>query len=256
MSPRIHRRPEPGTLRYRWRKARQRLTRRLAVRFGARFIRHIGASCELTELHRGIRDALEAEGQVLIALWHGRSTVAAPFFGQDTTAVLVSASEDGKVATTILGELGYEIIRGSSTRGGVRALRELISALGAGKHVAITPDGPRGPMHSMSPGVAFLSRATGTPILPVGVAADRWWELSSWDHYTVPKRKARLVCAYQPALEVPRKATAEELAACSSELRRRIRAAEREAAAHLGLEPDWVDWAPEEEQAHGGEFKE
>jgi lysophospholipid acyltransferase (LPLAT)-like uncharacterized protein len=255
-APKISRRPAPGTLRYRWRKARQRWTRRLAVRFGARFIRYLGGRCSLVELHRERRDALEAEGQVLIAIWHGRSAAAAPFFGQDTTAVLVSASEDGKAATSILGELGYEIIRGSSSRGGVRALRELISALRSGKHVAITPDGPRGPMHSMSPGVAFLSRATRTPILPVGIAADRRWELSSWDHYTVPKPKARLVCAYQPALVVPRDASAEELSACSTELRRRIRAAEREAAAHLGLEPDWEDWVPEEEAAYGGEFKE
>lgn len=228
----------------------------MAVRFGAPFIRYLCGNCVPAELHRDRREALEAEGQMLIAMWHGRSAAATPFFGQDTTAVLVSASEDGRAATSILGKLGYEIIRGSSSRGGVRALRELIAALRSGKHVAITPDGPRGPMHSMSPGVAFLSRATDTPILPVGIAVDRSWELSSWDHYTVPKPKARLVCAYQPALVVPRKASAEELSACSTELRRRIRAAEREAAAHLGLEPDWKDWAPEEEVAYGGEFKE
>ena len=255
-SAKSSRRPGPGTRRYRWRKARQRAVRRLAVRFGARFIRFLGARCEQIELNREHRDAAEVEGQVLIALWHGRSAAAAPFFGQETTAVLVSASEDGKVATTILGELGYEIIRGSSSRGGVRALRELISALRAGKHVAMTPDGPRGPMHSVSPGVAFLSRATATPILPVGIAADRSWELSSWDHYTVPSPRARLVCAYQPTLLVPRDASAEDLAQVSTELRLRVRAAEREAAAHLGQEPDWIDWAPEEEPTYGGEFKE
>jgi len=250
------RRAAPGTLRYRWRKTRQRWTRRLAVRFGARFIRYLGGHCTQVELHREHREEVEAQGQVLIAIWHGRSAAAAPFFGQDKTAVLVSASEDGKVATSILGQLGYEIIRGSSSRGGVRALRELISALRAGKHVAITPDGPRGPMHSMSPGVAFLSRATATPILPVGVAVDRSWELASWDHYTVPKPSARVVCAYQPAMVVPREASAEELAALSTELRTRLRAAEREAAAHLGLAPDWDAWVPEEEAAYGGEFEE
>lgn len=249
-------RPVKGTARYRWRKFRQRVTRRLAVRFGARFIRYLGDHCEKVELHRTVREEAEEGGPVLIALWHGRSAAAAPFFGQDTTAVLVSASEDGKVATTILAELGYEIIRGSSSRGGVRALREMIAALRSGKHVAMTPDGPRGPMHSMSPGVTFLSRATETTILPVGIAVDRSWELSSWDHYTLPRPGARLVCAYQPALVVPRKADPETLAQCSSELRRRIREAEREAAAHLGQEPDWAGWLPEEEQPYGGEFKE
>ncbi len=251
---RVRSRPQPGTLRYRWRKARQRTTRALGVRFGARFIRHLSRRCERTELHRELRDRLEEEGPILIALWHGRSAAAAPFFPADSIAVLVSASEDGKVATTILGKLGYEIIRGSSSRGGARAVRDMLAALRAGKHVALTPDGPRGPMHSMSPGIAFLARATGAPILPAGIAVDRAWELSSWDHYTIPRPGAHLVCAYQEPLRIPRDVSGAALAEWSSELRRRLRAAEREAAQHLGREPDWIDWAPEEEAEYGGEF--
>ncbi len=249
------RKPGRGTLRYRIRKAGQRTTRRLAFRFGARAIRYLIKRCELIELNLDIREDLAKEGQVLFSLWHGRSTIASPFFARDDTAVLVSVSDDGKVATTILDELGYEIIRGSSNRGGVRALRELIAALKAGKNVAITPDGPRGPMHAMSPGVAFLARATGTPIVPVGLAVDKYWSLSSWDHYTVPKPGARVVCCYRPPLTIPRKASAEELSACSTELRRHMREAEVEAYAHLGLEADWIDWVPEEEVEHAGEFK-
>lgn len=225
------------------------------MRFGARFIRYLGKRCKQTELGREYREALEKDGQVLIALWHGRSAAAAPFFGQDETAVLVSSSEDGKVATTILSELGYEIIRGSSSKGGVRALREMMSALNSGKHVALTPDGPRGPMHAMSPGVGFLSRATATPILPVGIAVDKWWELSSWDHYTIPKPNAHIVCAYGEPLVVPREASGDQLAVWSTELRERMRKAEREAAAHLGIEPDWVDWTTEEEPEYEGEHE-
>lgn len=235
------------------RKTRQRVTRRLGERYGAWLIRQLSRRAEKTELDRAVRDEAEQQGGCLLAVWHGRGAVAASFFDVGRAAVLVSASDDGKVAATILGRLGYRIVWGSSSRGGVRALREMIGVLRGGKHVAITPDGPRGPMHAVSPGLAFLSRATGRPILPVGFACDRAWHFDSWDHYTVPKVGARLVACYMPTVEVPRDADEAALAAASEEVRRRLRDGERRAAAHLGLEPDWVEWTGEEAPVYRGE---
>jgi lysophospholipid acyltransferase (LPLAT)-like uncharacterized protein len=154
----------------RLRKLRNTSGRWLGRQFGAAAIVQMARFCRKSELNGSIRERAESEHKGLIlAFWHGRGVLASPYYRPGNTAVLVSASEDGSMATTILKRLGYEIIRGSSSRGGVRALREMLACLERGKHVALTPDGPRGPMHSMSPGAAFMSRATGVPVLPIGL---------------------------------------------------------------------------------------
>lgn len=221
----------------------------LGYHLGASAIRGLGRVCRKIELEGDVRRQAEAEhGALILAVWHGRGVLAAPFYPTEQATVLVSASSDGSMATKILDDLGYEIIRGSSSRRGVRAVREMIKTLDGGKHVAITPDGPQGPMHSIGPGTAFVARATGVPIMPVGFACDRAWHLNTWDRYTVPRPGARVVACYQEPLEVPRKASTGDLAEISRRLRERLREAERQAFAHLGQEPDWgpvPDWEPD-----------
>ncbi len=238
-SPGVRR--DPG-LRWRLRKLRNAAGRRLGTRFGALAIRALARSWEHTELGSEHRRRAECDhAALLVAMWHGRGVVGAAFYDAASCRVLVSASEDGSMATTILGRLGYEIIRGSSSRGGVRALREMIVCLQGGQHVGITPDGPRGPLHSMSPGLAFLSRATGAPVLPLGLAVDRAWRLDTWDDYCIPKPRARVVAVYRPVIQVPRDADNETLQTYSQRIRQSLLDAEREGFAHLGLEPDWED---------------
>ena len=229
-------------LSWRLRKLRNAAGRRLGTRFGAVAIRALARSWERTEL--GSEHRLQAERDhpgLLVAIWHGRGVVGAAFYDPRSCQVLVSASEDGSMATTILGRLGYAIIRGSSSRGGVRALREMITCLKGGQHVGITPDGPRGPLHSMSPGLVFLSRATGAPVLPFGMAMDRAWRLNTWDDYCIPKPRARVVAVYRPVIQVPRDADNETLQEYSDRIRESLIDAELEGFAHLGLEPDWED---------------
>ena len=105
--------------------------------------------------------------------------------------------------------------------------------------VAITADGPRGPRHSMNPGLAWMARATGFPILPSGVVCDRAWRLSSWDEYNIPKPRARIAVSWGRPLTVPRESSPDELAQATVEIRARIMAAERAGFEHLGLEPDF-----------------
>ncbi len=239
------------------RRLRNTSGRWLGKHFGAAAIVQLARCCRKTELNREIRLRAESEHRGLIlAFWHGRGVLASPFYRPGNTTALVSASEDGSMATTILRKLGYEIIRGSSSRGGVRALREMLVCLERGKHVALTPDGPRGPMHSMSPGAAFMSRATGVPVLPIGFALDRARRLDTWDRYTLPRLGSRLVTACEAPIQVPRDASGEALTEYSSRIRAAIREAERKAFGHLGLQPDWADWVPEEETEHQVEFEE
>ena len=228
----------------------------LGVRFGSAAIRRIGQSCKKVELGAEHRQALESQQEpVILALWHGRGVLAAPFNPISSTTVLVSASEDGSMATTILGQLGYEIIRGSSSRHGVRALRQMMSCLSAGKSIAITPDGPRGPMHSMSPGVSFLARATGAAVLPMGLAYEDGWHLDTWDSYTIPKPMTKIVVSYGAPVRVPRETSGEALQEFSSLVRTRLRTAEREGFAALGKEPDWEGIVPDEELSYSPEVQ-
>ncbi len=177
-------------------------------------------------------------GQIL-ALWHGRMLLGLPHHGKRGMQVLVSPSSDGDLAKKLLTSYGYRVIRGSSSRRGSRALREMLSALGDGKNIVITPDGPRGPRHSMNPGPAFMACETGKMLIPIGLACDRAWRLKSWDRFTIPKPCARVVIKYEEPITVPRESSEAELEHCTSELKARILQAEVAAFEHLGLPLDW-----------------
>jgi lysophospholipid acyltransferase (LPLAT)-like uncharacterized protein len=130
-------------------------------------------------------------------------------------------------------------VLGSSNKNPARAVRELVERLKAGTRIVITPDGPRGPRHAANPGPAWIARATGFPIVPVGLAADRAWHLSSWDRFTIPKWRARVVVSYAEPLQVPEGAGDDELAHVTQEMKRRMVTAEEDAFRHLGVAPDW-----------------
>jgi hypothetical protein len=152
--------------------------------------------------------------------------------------VLVSPSDDGEVVTILLRQLEYDVIRGSSSRGGARAAREMRDLLAQGRTVVITPDGPRGPRHSMNPGLTWLASSTGVRVAPVGLVCDRAWHLSSWDAFTIPKPGARVVVQYGPLLELGPEADEAEHAAFTERVHDALMSAEREAFEHLGVTPD------------------
>lgn len=181
--------------------------------------------------------ALQPPG-ALFAIWHGRMLVGLPSHHDLGLTVLVSPSDDGSLISSLLGRFGYATVRGSSNKGGARALRELTSLLQTGARVVITPDGPRGPRHSMNPGLAWMARATGSPVLPCGLACDRAWHLSSWDRFTIPKFGARIVVVYGPELRLDSQATEAEQAAFTERIRFEMLAAEERGFQHLGVPSD------------------
>lgn len=167
-------------------------------------------------------------GRVL-ALWHGNMLLGLRHHGQRGMHVLVSPSDDGDLAKMLLTNNGYHVIRGSASRLGSRALREMLAVLAQGKDVIVTPDGPRGPMHSMNPGPAFMARETGKPIVPIGLACNRAWRLNSWDRFAIPKFFGRVIVRYGPPILVSRSSTDEDLDAYTLELKARLLAADQEA---------------------------
>ena len=183
-------------------------------------------------------EAVAREPGRIATLWHGRMMLPMTAHRAAGMNVLVSPSRDGEVIDPVLRRLGYGTIRGSSNKNPARAIREMLHVLQAGGWIVITPDGPRGPMHSVNPGPAWMARETGFPILPCGAVCDRAWHLKSWDRFTIPKLRARVVIVYGEPIFVAPDANDAAIEEATAEMQRRMLEAEAEGFRHLGIEPE------------------
>lgn len=141
--------------------------------------------------------ALAAEGRALLfLLWHD---ALLPLLwkhrGQQVT-IVVSDAPDGRYLAAYAARLGYREARGSSSRGGVRALLGAVKAMRGGGAAAFTPDGPRGPRRELKGGALLAAQRAGVPVLPLHAHADRAWRLASWDRFLIPKPFARVRIVY------------------------------------------------------------
>lgn len=159
-----------------------------------------------------IPDSLRAAGQPFIhVLWHGRLLPLTWYHRKQDIVTIISQSRDGEHIARVVERWGYEVIRGSSSRGGTDALRQLVRRIRAGRELAITPDGPRGPRQKMKPGALLAARLSGAPIVPLAGACDRAWWFEGWDRFLVPKPFATVRMAYGRPHTVPRDADDAEL---------------------------------------------
>ena len=148
-------------------------------------------------------DGVVASGkQPILSLWHGRILPGLHYFRNRGVVVLTSQNFDGEWIAGIIRRFGYGTARGSSSRGGARALVQLRRDLAAGRPAGFTIDGPRGPARVAQPGAVFLAGATGHPILPFHVEASRYWTMNSWDRTQVPKPFATVAVAIGAPLHV------------------------------------------------------
>lgn len=127
----------------------------------------------------------------ILAFWHGEFLML-PFLYRkmrDKPKIFVISSEhfDGELMVKLYGYFGFKTIRGSSSKGGRRVLIQAFEKLREGFDTAITPDGPKGPRHSVADGVVAMAQKTGAPIIPVKTAPSRFWEMKSWDRFQIPK---------------------------------------------------------------------
>lgn len=143
--------------------------------------------------------------------WHNEIFIApfaiGRFAPERTGAVLTSPSRDGDLLAGVMRQFGIRSIRGSSSRRGGTALRELATAIANGDNIAITPDGPRGPVHRLQPGAVKLAQMTGTPLLLTAYRYSRYWELKSWDRFRIPKPFSRVDVIFGETLTIPPGAT-------------------------------------------------
>jgi len=225
--------------RRRMRQVRRKIAAYLLPRVAPPLLRALSRSWRIEVLGQENFDRVYAQAGMLATLWHGRMIVPIPVQAGKGICVLVSPSGDGALVLPILERFGYGYVIGSSNKNPARAVREMLERLRSGGRLVITPDGPRGPRHSTNPGPAWIARETGFPILPCGAAADHAWHLKSWDRFTIPKRKARVVVVYGEPIHVAPDGDDEAIRRATEEMRTRMMAAEEAGFRHLGVTPDW-----------------
>ena len=144
---------------------------------------------------------------VIFAIWHNRllmlPRVFDPSFPTRQSYGLISASRDGDMIANWIERAGYGTIRGSSSRKGVAALRQLMDTLAANGNVLFTPDGPRGPVYQVSQGVVFLAQKSGAPIVPIHMEYSSCWRMKSWDRFVVPRPFATLRAIFGAPIRIP-----------------------------------------------------
>jgi lysophospholipid acyltransferase (LPLAT)-like uncharacterized protein len=161
-------------------------------------------------------------------LWHNRLLVL-PFILNRFTpkrhgAALISASHDGDLLTDAIRRFGFEVVRGSSSKMGASALLQLTQVLSGGGDVVITPDGPRGPVYELSPGLVFLAQKTGAAVLPMNLEYSSCWRVKSWDRFILPRPFARVRVMFGEPQHVPETTTAAEFEAERLRLQERMMA--------------------------------
>jgi lysophospholipid acyltransferase (LPLAT)-like uncharacterized protein len=129
---------------------------------------------------------------VIYTLWHDQLLPLVIARRDRSIRVLISRNRDGQHITDVIRRFGYEAIRGSSSRGGMAALKALVRCLRDTGSVGITPDGPRGPRHVVQDGVIYVAAVSGAPLIPISASATRGWRMRSWDRFLVPKPFARV----------------------------------------------------------------
>lgn len=151
--------------------------------------------------------AFVREQPVIFAIWHNRlmmlPRVFDPSFPTRQSYGLISASRDGDLIADWIERSGYGTIRGSSSRKGAAALRQLMDTLAANGNVLFTPDGPRGPVYHVSQGVIFLAQRSGAPIVPIHMEYSSCWRMKSWDRFVVPRPFATLRAIFGAPITIP-----------------------------------------------------
>ena len=173
-------------------------------------------------------------GPFILAFWHNRLLLVPwtwnRFFArhrQRQGMALSSTSRDGELIAQFIGRFGIGPVRGSATRRGSAALREMATLIRRGHDVAVTPDGSRGPLYEIKAGMVLLAQLTGAPVLPISFEFSRTWRLRTWDRFVIPKPFSAVTLRVGKPIPVPRTASEEEFEAqrrrCEDAMRALVR---------------------------------
>ena len=151
-------------------------------------IRSVTWSLRISSEGTQILDELESASRAaVLTFYHGRQFLHAGFFANRQIGIMSSLSRDGEIQTRVMTGLGYEVVRGSASRGGARGLIGMKKLMKKGCHVAFAVDGPKGPIHEVKPGAVYLAKKLGAPLIASGASANPAHIFSrAWDLYLLP----------------------------------------------------------------------
>jgi len=179
----------------------------LGILLGPILIKAFGLTWRLKQSCRNYfeRRMEGASKRVVYSFWHQDILLLIYFGRYERSRVLISQHRDGELIARIVEKLGYSTYRGSTTRGGMKALRafDKIKEDPSKYDIGLTPDGPKGPPKKLKKGIIFAASRTGFPIVPFGVAVDRSWRLKSWDRFRIPKPFSKCFVHLGPEIPVP-----------------------------------------------------
>lgn len=148
------------------------------------------------------------------ALWHNRllllPTILKRYLPNRQGAALISPSRDGALLADLVERFDYEVVRGSSSRQGASAVRQLAEVIASGRDVVMTPDGPRGPAYELGRGIVFLAQQSGAAVVSINLEYSSCWRLKTWDRFILPKPFSTVRVTFAPPHRVAPTATEEE----------------------------------------------
>jgi lysophospholipid acyltransferase (LPLAT)-like uncharacterized protein len=201
---------------------------------GYRVVAALGATLRWrTEGLEHFDEVLRAGRLPVMGFWHGRILPATYYFRRRGIVVITSENFDGQWIAGIIERFGYGTARGSTSRGARKALLQLKRDMRAGRPAGFTLDGPRGPARVAQPGAIWLAKATGNPVLPFHLEANRHWTLNSWDRTQIPKPFATVAIAMGEPLDVAHDADADGIEAARRLLEERLLRLEQRARSLL-----------------------
>lgn len=181
-----------------------------------------------------LKAAKERGERLIFAHWHGDELKIVPLVSKYRIATMTSTSKDGQLIDFAIRKLGGATSRGSSTRGGVGALKGLTRLLQEGYRASMAVDGPKGPLHKVKPGVFELSRLAKAQIVPVGAATDRAFVFEkSWNKASLPKPFAKIVVWFNEPFEIVSKDDDPKAISLAHRLEESIAEACQHASKHL-----------------------
>ena len=202
-------------------------------------LRFACSSNRLSTTRPDIFERYTEEGNNIFAFWHSRLFYLVYYYAKHTRerkiSILVSMSRDGDYGAALGRKLGQDVVRGSTSKGGHKAIRNLGAKAAAGNNIALTPDGPRGPAYRVNEGVIRLAQLTGARIIPVSYDATYKRGLKSWDGFIVVKPFGRVHIAFAEPMRVPRDLDGDEVEKYREELEKTLLELDQMCAEKLGL---------------------